>query len=183
MAPDKTYFETIYGQTIGHHISGQGLTIYEGLDSPISLEGPAPTPKQLAKLPGRIIQFDCCPGMSLRDLKLNRKKDNLIILKGYHSGTMPALELEKELVALKKTHPQTKVIMGMHPYRYVKSPYETTADLVKKGLLNVYKDILPHQLYTLAICETSKGKSLDNVLDTIKHLHFVGPISTAPAPT
>ncbi len=174
VAADKTIFEPLYGEVFGiYNLVAQKITIY---DSPqrtrIVATGSAPTSEQLSNIRCKIIQWPCYPGISLDDLNLDTQKENLVILIAYHSGTMPALALRNKMHALKKTNPETKFVLCMHPFKHVQAPYETTTNLAKEGALNVYRDILSHQIYTLAVCETSKHKSLDTVLKMIEPWRF-----------
>jgi L-asparaginase/Glu-tRNA(Gln) amidotransferase subunit D len=183
MAPDKTYFETLYGETAGTYVPGRGLKINKLKGKLLCVEGSAPLPRALVKPRRKIIQFQCYPGMSLDDLRLKLEPEdaNLVILDAYHSGTMPAVKFQKELRKLKKDHPRTHVVLAMHPFQYVTSPYETTANLAKSGLLKVYKDLLPQQVYALAICETAKGRSIQGVLNLLEPWLFGAPPKRAPA--
>ena len=86
--------------------------------------------------------------MDLNNLAFSADRETLVILENYHSGTIPAITLAKQLKEIKSVYPNVHFVSSPHPYRYIKFPYETTSALEKEGLLMIYKDLLPHQLYS-----------------------------------
>lgn len=177
---DETSFGSVYGRTaarfaydsiIGASAAGEIVEV-TSIKAPLLQIENAPTATDLSLPKLEIFQVPAGPGMSLTRLAIDPSKDTLVILENYHSGTLPAVALRSELEALKKSHPKTVVVSAPHPYRYIKLPYETTAALERDGLLRVYKDLLPHQIYTLALCETAKGKSLTETLALIEPWRF-----------
>ncbi|MEK9176762.1 MAG: asparaginase [Patescibacteria group bacterium] len=173
IAFDHTQFDSVYGRTAARYtydsIAGTavpgGIVEITNIAAPnMSGNEPHPSVRDLKTLKCRVIQIPAYPGMDLATLNLEAGKENLIILESFHSGTIPAVALRSQIRDLSKRAPKTLVVSAPHPYRYIKNPYETTAALERDGFIRVYRDLLPYQLYTLAVCETAKGESLKNAL-------------------
>lgn len=178
---DETCFGSVYGRKaarfaydsiVGAAAPGEIVEVTNIRAPLLQVAGPAPTAVELGASKLQVVQVPASPGMSLSRLKIDPALDALVILENYHSGTLPALALRTELESMKTSHPHAVVVSTPHPYRYIKLPYETTAALERDGLLRVYKDLLPHQLYVLALCEAAKGKPLADTLTLIEPWRF-----------
>lgn len=185
---DETSFGSVYGRRaarfaydsiVGVSAAGEIIEITSIAAPLLQVVGDAPTAAQLASPTLQVVQVPASPGMTLARLALDQNADTLVILENYHSGTLPAVTLRAELEALRESHPRAVVVSAPHPYRYIKLPYETTAALERGGLLRVYKDLLPHQLYVLALCEAARGKSLADTLALIEPWRFTVPQARA----
>ena len=169
---DGTSFGSVYGQTAARVHDTRSVRTASLKTFPLLAKGPAPTCRQLAKGELQAVILPCYPGLSLDRLRLDRDREALIILASYHSGTVPALDLRKQIKGLRREYPKARVIAAAHPHQHVKNPYETTAALERDGLLRIYKDLQPHQIYVLALCETARGLKLDTVMRQAKAWHF-----------
>ncbi len=181
---DQTLFGSVYGRRAARYaydsiagISSAGIIAERTtIIAPcVTADDPAPTEAQLSNPGAAIIQITCSPGMDIRNINYGKERETLVIFENYHSGTIPAIALRPQLEDVKKRFPKTHFVSAPHPYRYIKFPYETTSALEKMGLLKIYKDLLPHQLYVLALCETSKGKSIGDTLELVEPWRFSAP--------
>lgn len=166
METDKTYFEGRYEQVAARVANGHVVEVNTIKSPSITVDVEPPTAIALSQNKTRVIILPCYPGLSLTHLALDPEKETLIILDNYHCGTVPSVSLRPDLERLKKTHPKTVVVSAAHPYRYVRNPYETTAALERDELLRVYRYLMPHQLYVIAVCESAR-KDLASALDVV----------------
>ena len=153
---DKTCFEGIYGQVAATVTRDGFVKIGNVKGELVVMGGSPPTSQQLAQTKTQIVMLPCYPGLTLTHVMLDPLQEALVVLQNFHTGSVPALVLRPQLAALKKTNPNLIVVSAAHPSKFVPNPYETTAALERDGLLVIYKDLMPHQIYVLAMCEAAK---------------------------
>lgn len=167
MGHNSKTFCAMYGKAAAAYVNGQ---IRNTQPRHINLMANCnlPSTDKLRLIGQKIYQIMSYPGLDLSIFAI-RSDRRLIIMDSYHSGTAAS----GTIIDFREKSPNVEIAMSCFSTKYLRTPYQSTLELIKAGV-HVYTDIGSLHLYVLAACRYAADIPFDDLLDPVSAYLLTG---------